>query len=140
MDRKTYYVLVYHNLVIVNTAEGLQRIYLLLRQLSHDIFDYHLTYDFNCVQHYVLKGNPIPNSTFLHFVNTKIGCNIDILDYKTLSVLKRIATGMINKMQDNKEITAEQNKLLWKVLISNIDKAKKEWVEYENTHILKIPF
>lgn len=129
-------MLIYHPQLI--QIKDLKQRYLEIRSiLTKDI---NASLDFMCIQNYVLKGNPIPNRVLLDFINNNISSKIDILDKRTLGVLKRIATGIINNLQRDSEITAEQNQLLWQILISNINNAQKEWYEYECKYIYKIPF
>lgn len=95
-----------------------------------------------CVDKYVLKGNPYPDAKLTNFVIKNISSKIDLIEnsVKTIGVYKRIITGMINNLENSGEINHEQNLLLWKTIIHNIETAVREWDNYYVLNVLKLPF
>jgi hypothetical protein len=72
----------------------------------------------------------------LYWINKEIGSKIDVLSDKSLDVLLRIFTGMLNDLHINEDIkrTFHNN------IIRSIKNARWEWYEYKCKCILKLPF
>lgn len=69
-------------------------------------------------------------STLNKWILSRIVINLGTLDYRTIGVLTRIATGMLNKL----DISRESKNILWLNMVKNIKK------DHNDIMLSKLPF